>query len=135
MASRPRDAETESSSFDETIEGVGTWTGVVAESADLRRRFAGRTPGFFELLERQIARYRWFLTKIETPRGPDACARVLGRRRRSPGAWERAMVELTLADGMRAELVLEEWEPPADEPELELFRRVCLVSLGERGGI
>lgn len=132
MSTSSRQRQTPDSSFDETIEGIGTWTGVVARSADLRRRLADRRHGFFDLLERQIRRYRWFSRRIEEPRAPDACARELRRRRRGPGAWVRAMVELTLADEVRAKMVLDQWDPPTDEPALELFRRVCLVEAESR---
>jgi hypothetical protein len=114
-----------------TRSGVGRWMGLVETALDAREETADPDEeDTFELVERQLGRYYWFCQSIDAPRSIDVCERILEGAAPHPGAWERALVELSLLERTDAQLALERWTPP-DDPSMEIFYRICRLE-GER---
>jgi len=120
----------EESADDDTISGIGVWTGLmpVAEEMDAAGETELERRALVAEIDRLFERYRWFVDRIERPRRRIRCTRILNAPRQQPGAWLRALVELSMIGSPRAKVFLEEWEPPEvpdNELEIELFRRIC----------
>ncbi len=119
-------------SCEETISGVGIWTGLLPLARQVRDEHGTDHPDFqrqgvAEHVARQHERYEWFASRIDTPRHYRHLTRILERSPTEPSAWERAMVELTLLDRTEAEVYLQRWEPPRQDLEIDTFRRICLA--------
>lgn len=122
--------DTQGSAHDETLSGIGVWTGLlpVAEEMQAEEETDLDKQTLVAEIDRLFERYQWFVDRIDRPRRRSRCTSILNARRREPGAWLRALVELSLIGTPRAKVFLEEWEPPEltqHEMELELFRRIC----------
>ena len=125
------DQQNSPSPYDETISGLGIWTGLLPVAREAHRAY-GEERGLdetavVERVDRQFERYQWFVERVDRPRSVRRLARLLANPPEQPSAWERAMVELSLAADMKAVVVLQRWEPPGEDLDLELFRRICLT--------
>lgn len=78
-----------------------------------------------DVLRAQADRYDWFAARLERRRRVEQLAAVLFRKPAGPGLWEEALVELSLSPEKAAHDLLEQWQPPADDPELGLFHQIC----------
>jgi hypothetical protein len=117
--------------YDKTISGMGTWTGLVDVAREVREEFGQPEDlAVVDRLDRQVARYEWFVGRVEQTRKVERLAMVLAHPPREPSQWERAMVELSLDGSAKAQVVLEHRELPEEELDLELFRRVCVAKCG-----
>jgi hypothetical protein len=85
-----------------------------------------------DMMGAQIKRYDWFAERVEGTRSITELAAVLLRSPRGPGRWEQALVELSVRDDMIAHTLIEQWMPPADDPELALFHQVCVTRARRR---
>lgn len=129
-AKRSRDADGESA-YERTISGIGVWTGLMPVAKEVYVEY-GETRGLdheavVQRVDRQLQRYQWFCERIERPRPAERCARTLEQAPAEPSAWERALAELSMLGSLKAKVVLERWELPEDDLDLELFRRVCIA--------
>lgn len=112
--------------FDETISGLGTWTGLLPAARELREKADDLDHhDAVDFITRQNERFEWFAERIDRPRTYRRLRRILSNPPREPSAWERAMVELTLLGSTEARVFLETWEPPDQNLELDTFRQVC----------
>ena len=128
--------DTEGSTIEDTLSGIGVWTGLMPvadelqseDETDLEKR------ALVAKIDRLFERYQWFVDRIDHPRREARCTRILNAPRRNPGAWLRALVELSLIGTPRAEVFLTEWDPPEgldNELEYDLFRRICTAKCDE----
>lgn len=126
----------EGSPIEDTLSGIGIWTGLMPvademqseDETDLEKR------ALVAKIDRLFERYQWFVDRIDHPRREVRCTRILNAPRQHPGAWLRALVELSLIGTTRAKVFLQEWDPPEgidNELEYELFRRICTAKCDE----
>lgn len=113
----------------ETLSGYGIWTGLLPIAREARSEHDADVDEetMVEHLDRQLERYEWFDAAIDQPRTLAECARALDSPRRRPADWERALVEISQLGTSRAAAFLATWEPPDENLELDLLRRICRV--------
>jgi hypothetical protein len=78
------------------------------------------------LLRAQADRYDWFAERVEVGQSVERLAAVLLRPPSGPGLWEEALVALSLSHEETAYALLEQWQPPAENPEMCLFHQICV---------
>ena len=129
METTHRDAAQEVEETEQTLPGIGPQVGVeelrqepecaqeIALTADEMR--------VLDLMRAQADRYEWFAARLDRRRQVDQLAAILLRPPAGPGLWEAALVELSLSSEEMAHNLLEQWQPPVDDPELGLFLQIC----------
>lgn len=122
--------------FDCTLPGLGPRVGVeqlearwkVEEPVELD----AKREAVLAYLERENARYEWFVDRLEPTRSVRELAATLMAQPSQPGAWEAALVGLSVSEEPMAQVVLEQWEAPSGGAKLSVFRQICVVR-GRRG--
>lgn len=122
--------ETRSVKEKQTLPGLGPRVGVERLRCDAAQMqhdpLTDEEMQVIDLMRAQVDRYEWFAERIMRRPGVEQFAAVLLRSPAGPGLWEEALVALSLSDDETAHNLLEQWQPPVEDPEMRLFYQVCV---------